>query len=281
MTDPIGLPPATTTTLTPYCTRADIPAKRLLDSNGAPISDVSIDFAISAATELLYYLSGRRFRAGRSVVRPSQIARSFWAQPFLYPYNAMAGFGTAWGFGAGWAWANIGLGWWAGQDQTEVQLQGPVTTIHSVIVDGITLDPSQYILYDRRRLVRVFDPATGTSGVWPWSQNLATPITEPNTFQIDYEWGVTPGPAGVLACAELAVDLAKAHSGQDGHRLPARVLSIATQGTNTAVGDALEFLKEDLTGIPAVDMWLRAVNPHKRRRRAAIMAPNTISGRSV
>ena len=289
MADTVDPIPSTKHYLAPWCAESDLPSGRLTDSNGAPLGDVPLGWMISAATDLLFVLSGRQFRVGRSIVRPTSIQGAFGNQSYLYPYSSMSGYGSAWGFNAGWAWTAIGMGWWQnGQDLAECVLQGPVRRINSVLVDGSELggwapggpDNPNYKLFDRRRLVRMVDVAGASSGAWPWNQQLQLPVSMPGTWQIDYEWGLSPSEGGRLACAELAIELALGFSGQDSCKLPARVLSVATQGVTTAVGDPLTFLMEDLTGLPICDLFLRAYNPGKRRRRAVFLAPNSIQGRS-
>lgn len=257
----------------------DIPQKRLDKLSG---SDVSIGFAIACATDLLYVLSGRQFRWGRSVVRPTALNSGWQFQNQLYPYSSMSGYGSAWGFAAGWAWTAIGMGWWQyGQDSSECVLQGPVTKINSVMVDGAVLDPSNYALYDKRRLVRMIDPLRQSSGAWPWEQNLMLPLSEGGTFAIDYEWGSHCGPAGQMACGELAVELARAFAGDDETRFNPRVLSITTEGVSMQTGDALAYIEKELTGLPLVDIFLQAMNPRGRRQRSAFLAPNSTMNRSV
>lgn len=264
--------------LAPWCVEADIPATRRNQ-----IQDVQLAFAISVATDLLYVLSGRQFRSGRSLIRPTPIDSSYGNQSYLYPYSSMSGYGAAWGFAAGWSWTAMGMGWWqGGQDLSEVVLQGPVRQINQVTVDGAALDPdTDYTLYDGRRLVRNVDPTGQTTGAWPWNQQLQLPLSQPGTWSIDYDWGKVPPNAGKAACIELAVEVAQSLSGQDTAKLPARVISIATQGMNTAVGDSLAYIRESLVGIPLVDLFLMAYNRAGLRRRTIMIGPNSQQGREL
>ena len=267
--------------LAAWCEESDLPADRL-----ASVRDVDRGFAIAVATDLLYTLSGRQYRSGRAIIRPTSIQGAYGNQSYLYPYSSMSGYGAAWGFAAGWSWSAIGMGWWQnGQDLSEVVLQGPVLRINEVMVNGQGLGPwpptnPNYTLYDRRRLVCNIGPSA--QGIaWPWNQQLQLPVTMPGTWQIDYDWGRPPPPTGKWACIELATELALSMSGSSDTRLPARVLSIATEGVSVAVGDALTFIKESLTGIPSVDLFLQAKNPAKLRRRSVFMGPNSVQGREV
>lgn len=265
-----GVVPASTHVLAPWCTTDDIPPRRLEDSNGDPIGDVQLDWMIGASTELLFHLSGRKYRSGRSRVRPTVLHRSAGSAWQTYPWSSAPGWGAGWEIPAGWAWTSVGPGYLEGEDLSELRLMSPVLEVHEVLLDGVALRPDQYAVRDRKRLA-----LNQGAGAWPWEQDTSVPPDRPGTALLDYSWGSTPGPAGRLAAAELTVELALSFSGQDACKLPARVQTVATQGTNVAVGDALEFLKEDLSGLPICDMFLRAVNPAKRRKRSVFLAPNS------
>lgn len=264
----------------PWCQESDLPPKRL-----EKVQDVDKAWMIAAATDLLFVLSGRQYRTGRSVVRPTQISSGYANQNYLYPYSSMSGYGDSWGFAAGWAWTAVGMGWWQnGQDASEVVLQGPVTKINGVMLNGQNLggwppNNPNFTLYDRRRLVLNINANLSGANAWPWNQQIQLPLSESGTFGIDYEWGRPPPEAGRLACVELAVQLALSLSGDNSARLPSRVLSVATQGITVAVGDPLTYIRDDLTGLPICDLFLNAVNPNKLRRRSAFLAPNSILGR--
>ena len=268
--------------LHPWCSEEDFPQSRL-----EIVQDVDVAWMIACASEALYILSGRKYRQGRSVVRPCAISSSYGTQSYLYPYSSMSGYGAAWGFAAGWSWTAVGMGWWQnGQDLSELLLQGPVRKINQVMVDGQSLggwpptNPN-FTLYEGRRLVRNANLTGGiaASSAWPWNQQLQLPLTQPGTFAVDYEWGYRVPEGGRLAAVELAINLALAVSGDDDTKLPSRVLSVNTQGLTVAVGDPLIFIREDLTGLPICDMWLNQVNPAKLRRRPAFLAPTSVLGR--
>ncbi len=270
--------------IAPWCVEEDIPAGRV-----ESVKDVDLAFMIAAATDLLYVLSGRQYRTGRSVIRPTQINSAYANQSYLYPYSSMSGYGEAWGFAGGWAWSQLGMGWWQnGQDLSELVLQGPVRRINAVMLNGTNLGPwaprgpgnPNYTLYNRRRLV--LNIGNGASGVaWPWNQSLQLPLSESGTSGVDYEWGKAPPPEGKMAAIELAINLGLSLSGDDDTKLPARVLSVATQGISVAVGDPLTYIREDLTGLPICDLFLNAVNPNRLRRRSTFMGPNSILGQEM
>jgi hypothetical protein len=270
-----GVIPASVHHVAPWCSEADIPTGRITDSNGDVFADVQIGFAICAATDLLYVLSGRQWRSGHTVMRPCAMARAIAVGSMVYPWGSMSGFGSAWGFPGGWMWSAGfgfgGLGFTQGSDATEVVLQGPVTNIEEVLLNGQTLDPStDYHLSGRQRL-------TLNSGLgWPWQQDPQEDPTQPGTAQVIYDWGSSPPEIGRMACVELTIELILGLSGQDACKLPSRVVSIASQGVTVSLGDALNYILQDLTALPICDMFLQGYNPGKRRRRAVIVGPNTI-----
>jgi hypothetical protein len=247
--------------------------KRLEDSNGAPVTDVQLGWMIAAATDLLYVISGRQWRSGHSVIRPCAANRAISFGSMVYPWNSLLGYGSGWGFGAGWAMWSMGLGYNRGSDATELVLQGPITAVESVLLDGVALGAGDYEITGRKTMVL-------RSGlVWPWEQDRQQPVTQAGTAQVTYDWGASPPPSGRLACAELAIELALSFSGQDSCRLPARVQTVATEGVNVAVGDAIAYIKEDLMAIPSCDYFLRAFNKNHLRRRSVFVGPSSLINR--
>jgi hypothetical protein len=270
--------PAAETWLSPWCNEDDIPTRRL-----AKVQDIDIGRMIGVATDLLYCFSGRQYRTGRSRIRPTTINSSYANQSFLYPYSSMSGYGSAWGFAAGWAWTAPGMGWWNnGQDLAEVVLQGPVTRINQVLVNGVELvEGADYTLYDRRRLVRNINPASQGASAWPWEQQLQLPLSYPGTWLIDYEWGRPVPASGWAACVELTIELALSFSGSDLSVLSNRVVSMASEGVSVQVADSIAHLRDNIIPLPWCAAFLKAKNPNGLRRRASFLAPNSVQGRSM
>lgn len=96
------------------------------------------------------------------------------------------------------------------------------------------------------------------------------------TAVVAYEYGIDPPPAGTLAVLELASELgiAAAPDCDLECRLPQRVRSVTRQGISFEVIDPLEFLDQGLTGLPTVDLWIRAVNPRGRPQRGRVWSPD-------
>jgi hypothetical protein len=89
-----------------------------------------------------------------------------------------------------------------------------------------------------------------------------------------YAYGTPPPESGVQAAIVLANEIGKAECGDSSCRLPKRVTSITRQGVSIAVIDSMDFYKIRKTGLPDVDLWLTAVNPKGRLRRARVISPD-------
>lgn len=143
----------------------------------------------------------------------------------------------------------------------------PVTQIVSVKIDGDTLDDSAYKLLDFHTLVR-------TDGYsWPKWQRLDRDVTQAETFEVQYAYGVAPPPAGKLAAAVLTCELIQARSDDGVCRIPDTARRITKQGISYEQVDIAE-LQAGLSGLREVDLFLRSVNPHGVSMGAAIASPD-------
>ncbi len=139
----------------------------------------------------------------------------------------------------------------------------PVRRVTEVMLNGETLDPSQYRLKDRAWLVRC-------DGTWPCWQAVCD-----DTFTVTYEYGATL-PAGAATMAgRYACELARACTPGCECRLPSRAQTIVQEGITTAVllGDPLAMLDAGVTGLPEVDAWVKALNPAGISRAARVLNP--------
>jgi hypothetical protein len=234
----------------------------------------------TAASEILYALSGRQFtKGGVSTIRPTMIYRDFGYMPWYMA--SFGGWGTAWStFPFNPQWPD-GL-WYDCPSQAELLLPGPVRAITQVKVNGAVLEAGvDYKLFNGRRLVRQASSAAPLTdaAVWPFLQRLDLPDTEQNTWSVTYLWGKPVPSSGYLAAVEMAVQIAKAVANPTDPtiRLPARVTSVASQGVSAVVQDPLNFIERGLTGIPVVDLFLMAFNPYGLRRRSRVVTPDTIA----
>lgn len=212
----------------------------------------SLDAFADQATALLFELSGRRWPGScTETVRPTGIAG---LSGDRVPYSARETTSTTIG----------------GDCTPSVVTLGayPVTSVTTVKIDGSTLAASAYRVDEFRFLVR-------TDGdVWPCCQDLSLDSTEVDTFEVTFVYGTNPDAAGVAACAELALEFARASRDDDACSLPTRLRSIVRQGISVEILDPQEFLERGRLGIYRVDAWLAAVNPHNLRRAAGVVSPD-------
>jgi hypothetical protein len=136
----------------------------------------------------------------------------------------------------------------------EVQLAGPVASVTSVIVGGVTLDAEDYRIDDYQWLVRL------DGGTWPAN---ADPL-DPDAFSVTYQLGVAPPPgaaqvAGILACSRSACS-------NSGCKVPRGTTQITRQGTTMTRGGQdgtssrpwrYEANTIRIFGIDEVDQWVR------------------------
>jgi hypothetical protein len=140
-----------------------------------------------------------------------------------------------------------------------IRLRGrPVIKIHTMRnKTGKILDPSSYYLVDHSTIHVV----AGT----PWT---------PCNTEITYSYG-TPVPiTGKMAARTLAMEFAKLWAGDDDCALPQRITSISRQGVSYTLLDSQDFIDEVRTGLYAVDLFLKTVNPDKAKARAKVFSPD-------
>lgn len=157
-----------------------------------------------------------------------------------------------------------------GDSRATVLLSGPVDAVTEVLVDGVVVPPASYRVDNRALLVRT------DGGVWPLTQNLNAPATEPGTFAVTYWRGLRLPAGGRRAVSALMVEFDKARCGDGTCRLPDRVTSVVREGvTYTMLDDPTQLFDRGRTGLNDVDMWLAAVNPSGARTRMRVWSPET------
>jgi hypothetical protein len=147
-------------------------------------------------------------------------------------------------------------------------LEGPITEVLQVTVDGQVVDPSAYTVFDSYRLVRT------DGNVWPWQQRLTDPDTDEGTFAVTYTRGNPLPPSGQIAAGLIVCELAKARALDPTCQLPERVQKVSREGLDVQFLDPQDFVKDGRTGITAVDQWLHAVNPAGIASGADVWSPD-------
>lgn len=240
-----------------------------LDTGGCAGWD-QIDEAVrvragAVAAELVWMLSGRRFGLTVSTVRPCRRhcrdGYDFWR---LQPYPPSLAYGllaTSWcGCTRSGCSCTAAL--------CEVGLVGPVHEVTAVSVDGNAVPDTAYVVHDHRWLVRV------DGRCWPRCQDLTAGPDEVGAFAVTYRRGVPVPVGGQWAAGQLACEIAKAMLNDKECRLPRRVQSVVRQGVQRTFLDPAQLAKDGMTGLPEVDQWLAAVNPHRLPRDSLVWSPD-------
>ena len=137
---------------------------------------------------------------------------------------------------------------------------GPVLEVVSVFEDGVEVNPTTYSLRNRSYLVK-----KGRNAFWNFCGT--------HEFEVYYKYGVNPPKAGVEAAIALGNEFLLKVDGDDRCRLPERVSSITRQGVSIRVGDSQEFFEQGRTGIYEVDLFIKAYNPSKAKKKARVFIP--------
>jgi hypothetical protein len=250
--------PRTQVLCSAWATRGD-----LTDAQLALGTDEDWDRWLLVASEILYELSGRQWRGTgctyTAALRGHPPEQGSGAWPYYRSWGMTRTSPAYW-------WFPLSLGgFWPVYRPTEprpyaVKLpHDGVSAITSVTVGGVALDPSAYRL---------------AAGSWLERTDGHSFAHWLDTLVIEYEYGRAPSASGVGAAIALAWELGKSEVGDSTCRLPKRVTSISRQGLSVAVIDSMDFFKIRKTGLADVDLWLTAVNPDGRKRRARVISPD-------
>lgn len=147
-----------------------------------------------------------------------------------------------------------------------VTLPGPVVQVTNVVVDGTEIAPESYHL-EGNYLYRT------AGGAWP-AQDMTIPTGTPGTWSVTYVRGVAPPPGAALAVGQLAKEFWNVCSGTGKCRLPKRWQTIQRQGVTITKADPTDILAQGYTGIPEVDIWVKALNPHQLTQPARVASPD-------
>lgn len=215
-------------------------------------------YAVQAATEVLWALSGRRFGQCEVTLRPCRrTCTDNW--PFAENW---------WDFGGGGprpllfngAWFNITCGGCPnGCSCTvleEAILPAPVASVVQVKLNGSVMVTGSYRVDDNRLLVRT------DGGTWPICQDMSKADTEDDTWSVTALYGEAVPTMGQLAVGELACEFTKACTGQ-ACALPANVSQIARQGVTVDFSAFADLIRDGLIGLRFCDLFIAAMNPQR------------------
>jgi hypothetical protein len=213
-----------------------------------PEEKAALEAAKDLAVDVLWALSGRQFGVCPALARPCPLQRN--PRPSLY--GLPSALVAVW---SGDNWANVACGCAGGcvsSGPRMVHLPGPVQSIVEVNVEGVIQDPSEYQL-EGEILYRVGDS-------WPF-QDLSRPLYEDGTWSVTYMRGI-PVPKGLGRLTGLLVNEFYLACTGGKCRLPRTVTEVSRQGVTHRMFDTNAIYASGKTGIPEIDLWLSAVNPH-------------------
>lgn len=235
-----------------------------LDTDGeflAPTgaTDDQIADAIVLASDILFGLTMERYpgTCGPVKVRPCRKARRGGpAWPMGAQQRALVA--QWWRWDPTWLVCNCdsnpcGCG---GVDRIGIGVYPIVEDSVTVMLDGVELDPANYVVVEHRWLDRI------DGELWPTCRNPDLPDTEPNTFSVTCEWGNPVPDGGRAAACYYARQMAMGFAGVQ-CELPSRVASIVRQGVTYSFRDPSQLVDKGLTGVDLVDQWVNADNRNR------------------
>lgn len=101
-----------------------------------------------------------------------------------------------------------------------------------------------------------------------------------NEIEVTYSYGTPPPAAGKMAARQLATQFAYLWDGQMSKcTLPDRVMNVQRQNVSWVLLDQQDFIADLRTGVYAVDLFLKTVNPDRATQRAKVFSPDIKRGR--
>jgi hypothetical protein len=208
--------------------------------------------ACEFASQTLWALSGRKFHTA-SVTERYVVDRS-WIGSSVLPLRGLPVYDSQWG-----VWVIDPQDW----NGRKIKLTGtPVNSVAAItsLQDNSPLLPSEYTIFNRSILVLENPNARG--------------------IEISYSYGQAPPTAGKMAAKQLATQFFYLWSGREEMcALPERVTQVSREQVSWTILDNQSFLDELKTGIYAVDLFLRSVNPDKARAKAKVFSVDVPRGR--
>jgi len=238
--------------------------------------------AAEAASELLFMYSMRQFPGiCERTVRPCRTN-------CFCPWQVLSRGHIVWNWN--YAWAGYGYGAWTCNSDccgcrplSRVLLGGYVQEVTEVVINGVIIDPDTYRVDSRKWLTRVRPSAGDDPARWPGCQNLDLPETEEGTWAVTYTYGKDVPASGINAAIALACEIYKQCTNQK-CALPANTTRVLRQGIAVEKPAFISWGFEKggrsiprgwKTGIPAVDVFLNAVNPTGLVRVPVVWSPST------
>lgn len=145
--------------------------------------------------------------------------------------------------------------------------QSPVLSVIKVEINGQVWDSSNYTLRNNAYLVK--------KSAVPWIMDSVTDVC------VTYRHGTPPPRAGKYAAIRLANELILGAMGSAECALPERVSTVSRQGISMTFIDPQDFISEGRTGLYEVDLFIKAANPDKARKKPRVYSPNRPKGERI
>lgn len=223
--------------------------------------------AVAMATEILWAKSGRQFDVCTVTLRPCRDEcfdvgwgdswsewGTTWPRPYLYQGQ----------------WFNLACGSCRGGcscTQLSTFTLEQIASIEAIKINGVTLDPASYVVYDHRLVVR-------TDGLWPLCNDLTKADTETGTWSVTARIGVDPPVLGQRALGELALQLALACVGDLNCELPSTVQQVVRQGVTLTMFDPTLMYADGKLGLRFCDLFLSSFNSQNIAAAARVYDPD-------
>ena len=219
--------------------------------------DPRADEAITAASQVLWSLSGRKFSGSHNVTEFYDVRHGLgWVDRYNF-LRAQALFQVS--------DRDIVICSNCGYPHRMRLRHQPVQRILAVEINGESVPSSDYVLLNH-----------STLGL-PFNRLACIAMCA----RVTYIWGVNPPAGGRAATVKLAEQLLFSWTGSDECRLPQRVTNITRQGVSWTILDPQDFLNDGRTGIFEIDLFLKSVNPDHARRPARVFSPDIARASTV
>ena len=230
-------------------------------------SPATTGYAVQAATEVLWSLTGQHFGLCTVTLRPcrrecSEVPWPGTQWPAISPGQTYPM--PTWINGE---WLNLTCGvclqGCSCATISEAVLPAPVYDIVQVMLDGSPMVTGSYRVDDYRLLVRI------DGDTWPVCNDLTKNDTEVGTWSVTARFGEPPTALASIALGELACEFKRALAGED-CQLPQNVQSLVRQGVSITFADPNQALELGLTNLRFTDMFIRTYNPGGLRSRSRV-----------
>ena len=219
--------------------------------------------ASGLASETLHRLTAGRVGGCPVKVRPCQQSGCWSAFVPFHGYSALSP-----GLDTHGNWINsCGCGGSKCASSCEIKLPAPIGRLDEVLIDGEEQDLNDFRVDNGKYLVWV---GAGDCP-FPASQDLSLPDTEEDTFSITYLNAYPVDSLGSHAAGLLAVEFAKACSGNK-CRLPKNVTEVSRSGVTFQVTPGL--FPGGFTGIQQIDAFIELWNPEARTQPTRVWSPD-------